>query len=118
MFPLWAALFSLCGQSTRLTKDTNEHVQKAEGRYDHKANEHLGCAPCGSFKFEAERSGPYIQEAIDNNDLIDSNIIDEVDEVDNEEEIIPATEVLPEVDIEASIVEEEPAIEEEPIIIE
>ena len=32
-------------------------------------HEHLGCAPCGSFKFEAERSGPYIQEAIDNSDV-------------------------------------------------
>ena len=32
-------------------------------------HEHISCTPCGSFAFEAERSGPYITGAINNDDL-------------------------------------------------
>ena len=32
-------------------------------------HEHIGCTICGSFAFEEERSGPYITEAIDNDNI-------------------------------------------------
>ena len=32
-------------------------------------HEHIGCTPCGSFAFEAERSGPYITQIAENSEL-------------------------------------------------
>ena len=32
-------------------------------------HEHLGCTPCNSFAFEADRFGPYVTKAIDNGNL-------------------------------------------------